>query len=71
MISGRHFVQRTGTILALIVDGIIRNISVKLFSNLTTGSGEEVVQRILFLFLAMVDIFATDRNDLSKFGREI
>ena len=29
--SGGHFVQRSGTILALLVEGNRRNISVKLF----------------------------------------
>ena len=40
---GGHFVQRSGTIWAILVEGQPRNIYVKLFQNLYTGLAEEVV----------------------------
>ena len=45
--SGSHFVQRSGTILAILVEGHSRNIPIKLFQNPLTG---------YFLFLALVAI---------------
>ena len=41
--SGGHFVQQSGTILAILVEGRSRNISVKLFHNRFTGLGGEVI----------------------------
>ena len=41
--SGGHFVQRSETIIAILVEGHARKISVKLFSNRATGIGEDVV----------------------------
>ena len=41
--SGGHFVQRSRTILAILVKGHPRNIPVKLFWNLPTGLGGDVV----------------------------
>ena len=41
--SRGHFVQRSGTILAILVQGIMRNTFVKLFLIWTSGSGEYVV----------------------------
>ena len=38
-----HFVQRSGTILAILVKGQTRNIPVKLFWNLPIGLGGDVV----------------------------
>ena len=40
--SGGHFVQRSGTILAILVEGHSRNIPVKLLQNPLTGLGEDV-----------------------------
>ena len=40
--SGGHFVQRSGTIFAILVEGHSRNIPVKLFQNPLTGLGEDV-----------------------------
>ena len=50
-----HFVQRSGTILAILVEGYPRNISVKLFCNRPIGLGEDVVL-LVFLFLALAAI---------------
>ena len=47
-----HFVQRSGTILAILVEGHPRNISAKLFWNRPTGLGEDIVL-LVFLFLAL------------------
>ena len=41
--SGGHLVQRSGTVLAILVDSHIRNILEKLFQNLSTDLAEEVV----------------------------
>ena len=40
--SGGHFIQRSGTIFAILVEGHSRNIPVKLFQNPLTSSGEDV-----------------------------
>ena len=40
---GGHFVQQCETILAILVEGHIRNISVKLFWNPATGLGGDVL----------------------------
>ena len=37
-----HFVQQSGTIFAILVEGHSRNIPVKLFQNPLTGLGEDV-----------------------------
>ena len=41
--SGSHFVQRSGTICAILVEGIMRKISVKLFLILTTHRLEDII----------------------------
>ena len=41
--SDSHFVQRSGTILAILVEGHPKNISVKFFLNRLTGLGEDVI----------------------------
>ena len=41
--SGGHFVQQSSTILAILVKGHLRNISVKLFCNRALGLGGDVV----------------------------
>ena len=43
--SGGPFVQRSGTICVILVKGIIRNNSVKLFWIWTSGSRENVIKR--------------------------
>ena len=40
--SGGHFVQLSGTIFAILVEGHSRDIPVKLFQNPLTGIGEDV-----------------------------
>ena len=40
--SGGHFVQRSGTIFAILVEGHSTNFPVKLFQNPLTGLGEDV-----------------------------
>ena len=52
---GGHLVQRSGKILAILVDSHLRNIPVKLFQNLSTELAEEVVKG-LFLFIALAAI---------------
>ena len=44
-----HFVQRSGLVLANLVEGKPRNISVKLFQNLYTDLAKEVVFKIHLL----------------------
>ena len=41
--SGGHFVQRSGTVCAILVDSHLRNLPVKLFHDRCTGYGKEVV----------------------------
>ena len=40
--SGGHFVQRSGTVLEIFVEGHSRNIPVKLFQNPLTSLGEDI-----------------------------
>ena len=40
---GGHFVQQSGTILAILVEGHPKNISVKLFWNQAIGPGGDVI----------------------------
>ena len=47
---GGHFVQRSVTILAMLVGGYPRNISVKLFRNRAIGLQGDVVQSFIFYF---------------------
>ena len=42
--SGGHRVQRSGTVLAILVDSQVWIITVKLFQNLYTGLAEEVIK---------------------------
>ena len=53
--SGDHFIQKSGTILAILAEGHPKNISVKLFWNQTSSLGEDVVKKF-FYFLALVAI---------------
>ena len=41
--SGGHYVQPSGTILAYLVKGHSRNISVKLFENWSIGLGVDII----------------------------
>ena len=41
--SGGHFIQRSGKILAILVDGHPSYIFVKLFRNLSNGLGGDVI----------------------------
>ena len=41
--SGVHFIQQSRTILAILVEGTLRNIPVKLFQNPFTGLGADVL----------------------------
>ena len=50
-----HFVQRSGTVWAMLVDSHLWNIPVKLFQNLSADLAEECVKS-LFLFIALVAI---------------
>ena len=47
--SGCHCVQRSGTVCANLVKGIMRNIFVKLFCICTGGSREDVVEKCFYL----------------------
>ena len=49
--SGGHFVQLSGTILAILVTRHKRNISVKIFGNRVTGLTGDTINRF-FLLLA-------------------
>ena len=60
---GGHFVQWSGTILAILIEGCPRNISVKLFINRATGLGGDG------FFLALVPLCSAERNHFSNFGR--
>ena len=46
--SDGSFVQQSGNICAIFLEGIKRNNSVKLFSILTSGSGGDVLRYFLF-----------------------
>ena len=50
--SDGHFVQRSGTILAILVEGHPKNISTKLCWNQPIGLGADVILQV-FLFLAL------------------
>ena len=41
--SGDHFVEQSGTILAILVNDHTRKLSVKLFLNRSTGLGANVI----------------------------
>ena len=53
--SDGHFVQQSGTILAILVEGHPRNINMTLFGNRPTGLGGDVVLQV-FLFLSLAAI---------------
>ena len=63
---GGHFVKRSGTIWAILVEGKPRNSSVKLFQNLYTGLAEEVVKS-LFLFIALAAILFNVAESFEQF----
>ena len=48
--------QPSGTILAYLVEGRPRNISVNIFENWSIGLGEDIIQRFFFQFLALAGI---------------
>ena len=64
--SGGHLVQRSGTVWAVLVEGHLRNIPVKLFQNLSTDLAEEVVKS-LFLFIALVAILFDVAESFEQF----
>ena len=64
--SGSHFVQPSGTILAILVEGHLRNIPVKLFQNPFSGLGGDVVLRF-FYFLALVAILFSGAEPFRQF----
>ena len=49
--SNRYFVQKSGTILAFLVEGHSKNISVKLFWTLAIGVADVV---LIFFFLSLL-----------------
>ena len=64
--SGSHLVQQSGTVGAILVDSHLRNISVKLFQNLSTDLAEEVVKS-LFLFIALAAILFNVAESFEQF----
>ena len=54
---GGYFVERSGTIWAILVEGQQRDISVKLFQNLYTGSAAEVVKSLFLLIVLTAILF--------------
>ena len=56
---GGHFVQRSGTILAILTEGYSRNISMKLLENQAFGLGD-VVKMFFFLFYSGVHLFGAE-----------
>ena len=66
--SCEYFVQQRGTILAILVERQPRNISVKLFLNLTTGLRGKVILRF-FYFNLWWPSCSVEQNDFSDFGR--
>ena len=60
------FSAALGTICAVLVEDIMRNISVKLFSVWTNGSGENVVYRSYLEFWR--PFCSTELNHLCTFG---
>ena len=64
--SGGHFVQRSRTVSAILVDSHLRNIPVKLFQNLSIDIAEEVVKS-LFLFIALEAILFNVAESFEQF----
>ena len=64
--SGGHLVQWSETVWAILVDSHLRSIPVKLFQNLSTDLGEEVVKSI-FLFIALAAILFNVAESLEQF----
>ena len=61
--------QYSGTICALLVEGIMRNISVKLFWIWTSGSQKEMLFKDIPIFCSGGH-FLTDQNSLCNFERQ-
>ena len=66
--SGSHFVQRSGTILEILVKGHERNISVKLFWNRPLA-WEEMLFKVFFLCLVLAAILFCRAEPFSNFGK--
>ena len=64
--SGGHLVQWSRTVRAILVEGHLRNIPVKLFQNLSTDFAEEVVNS-LFLFITLAAILFNVAESFEQF----
>ena len=60
-----HFVQRSRTILAILVEGHPRYISVKLFLNQPIGLGEDVVLGVFSIFSSGGHFVQQSRTNLA------
>ena len=60
--SGGHFVQQSGTVLAILVEGYPRNIPVKLFQNLSIGLAE--------VLCVCVCVYSNSRNDVLRVAQQ-
>ena len=66
--SGTRFVQRSGLILAILVEGHPRNIAVKII--LKSGHRPKKSCHLkVFLYFALAAIFSVERNEFSNFGK--
>ena len=66
--SGSHFVRQSGTFCAILVEGIMRNNSVKLFWIRDSGLGGDVVKKISYLELWQSSC-SVEWYHLCNFGR--
>ena len=64
--SGRHVVQQSGTVRAILVDSHLGNIPVLLFQNLSNNLAEEVFKS-LFLFIALAAILFNVAKPFEQF----
>ena len=65
--SGGHFIQQIRTVCAILVlEGIVRNISLKLFCIWTRGSGDDVFLRY-FLSTALVALLLSGAKTFVQF----
>ena len=67
--SGNHFVQRSGTILAILIDGHSRTILVKIYRNRAIGLQKMSWKCIFSIFSSGSHFYSAERTNLSNFVR--
>ena len=66
--SAGHFVQWSGTILAVLIEGQPRNLSKKLFSNRYIGIGDVILR--LFYFYLWRPFRSVERKNFSNYDED-